>query len=108
MAEDTRVAIIGLGYVGLPLAVAFSEAGLRVEGIDAAGRRVRELNEGRTPIEDISDERLAAALKAGLRVVEVNEAHIAEADAIVVCVPTPISTTKDPDLGPVLAAGATV
>jgi UDP-N-acetyl-D-glucosamine dehydrogenase len=108
VAEDRRVAIIGLGYVGLPLAIAFSEAGLSVEGIDAAGRRVRELNEGRSPIEDISDDRLAAALAAGLRVVSVAEAHIAEADAIVVCVPTPISSTKDPDLAPVLAAGATV
>ena len=108
MAEDRRVAIIGLGYVGLPLAVGFSEAGLQVEGIDAAEPRVRELNNGDSPIEDISDERLAAALARGMTVVSPKHAHLAEADAIFVCVPTPITATKDPDLGPVLAAGATV
>ena len=108
MAEDRRVAIIGLGYVGLPLAVGFSEAGLEVEGIDAAEPRVRELNDGDSPIEDISDERLAEALARGMTVVSPKHAHLAEADAIFVCVPTPITATKDPDLGPVLAAGATV
>ncbi|HET9851267.1 MAG TPA: nucleotide sugar dehydrogenase, partial [Candidatus Limnocylindrales bacterium] len=108
MAEDARVAIIGLGYVGLPLAVAFTEAGLEVEGIDAAERRVRELNAGSSPIEDISDERLAAALALGLRVVSPDDAQLEKADAIFVCVPTPITPTKDPDLAPVLAAGATL
>jgi UDP-N-acetyl-D-glucosamine dehydrogenase len=103
-----RVAIIGLGYVGLPLAIAFSEAGLDVVGVDAAGRRVRELNDGHSPIEDVSDDRLAAALARGLRVVSTAEARLAEVDAIFVCVPTPISATKDPDLRPVLAAAATV
>ena len=108
MAEDARVAIIGLGYVGLPLAIAFSEAGLVVEGIDAAEPRVRVLNGGESPIEDISDERLAEALERGFRVVSPRHASLTEADAIFVCVPTPITATKDPDLGPVLAAGATV
>jgi UDP-N-acetyl-D-glucosamine dehydrogenase len=108
VAEDARVAIIGLGYVGLPLAVAFTEAGLEVEGIDAAERRVRELNQGSSPIEDISDERLRGALARGLRVVSPKNASLENADAIFVCVPTPITATKDPDLGPVLAAGATV
>jgi UDP-N-acetyl-D-glucosamine dehydrogenase len=108
VAEDARVAIIGLGYVGLPLAVAFTEAGLEVEGIDAAERRVRELNAGSSPIEDISDERLAAALERGLRVVSPSDADLGKADAIFVCVPTPITATKDPDLAPVLAAGETV
>ena len=108
MTQDRRVAIVGLGYVGLPLAVAFSEAGLEVEGIDAAEPRVRELNAGTSPIEDLSNERLADALARGLRVVSPKHARLAEADAMFVCVPTPVTPTKDPDLGPVLAAGATV
>ena len=108
MAEDARVAIIGLGYVGLPLAVAFSEAGLGVEGIDAAERRIKELNAGSSPIEDVSDERLSEALGRGMRVVGPRDAALGDADAIFVCVPTPITATKDPDLGPVLAAGETV
>jgi UDP-N-acetyl-D-glucosamine dehydrogenase len=102
------VAVIGLGYVGLPLAIAFIEAGLDVEGIDALDARVAELNAGSSPIDDISNDRLEAALAAGLRVVTPADATIADADAIFVCVPTPITTTKDPDLAPVLSAAATI
>ncbi len=108
MSEDRRVAIIGLGYVGLPLAVSFAEAGLEVVGVDASAARVRELQARRSPIEDVSDERLAAALAASLRIVRPSDARLAEVDALFVCVPTPITTTKDPDLGPVLAGAASV
>lgn len=108
MSEDCRVAIIGLGYVGLPLAISFVEAGLTVEGIDTFEPRVAELNGGTSPIDDVSDERLRAALAAGLRVVQPADAKIGEADAIFVCVPTPITTTKEPDLAPVLSAAETI
>lgn len=108
MSEDRRVAVIGLGYVGLPLAIAFAEAGLSVEGIDAYAGRVRELNEGSSPIDDVTDERLAAALADGLTVVSPADAHLGDADAIFVCVPTPITSTKDPDLAPVLSAAETI
>ena len=104
MTEDRRVAVIGLGYVGLPLAINFAEAGLDVQGIDSFAGRVDELNAGRSPIDDISDERLQAALRAGLRVCGPDQSDIGAADAIFVCVPTPVTTTKDPDLAPVLAA----
>ncbi len=108
MAKDSRVAIIGLGYVGLPMAIAFVEAGLEVEGIDAFAGRVAELNARTSPIDDISDERLGAALDAGLSVVSPEDSRLSEADVIFVCVPTPITTTKDPDLGPVLAAADSI
>ena len=108
MSEDRQVAVIGLGYVGLPLAISFAEAGLQVEGIDAFAGRVTELNAGTSPIDDVSDERLAAALATGLRVVSPADADLAAADAIFVCVPTPITATKDPDLAPVLAAADTI
>ena len=98
------MAVIGLGYVGLPLAIAFAEAGLDVEGIDVSNDRVTALSAGRSPIEDVSDERLAAALAGKLRVATQTDGHLGEADAVLVCVPTPINATKDPDLGPVLAA----
>ncbi|HEX2755446.1 MAG TPA: nucleotide sugar dehydrogenase [Candidatus Limnocylindrales bacterium] len=104
MGHDARVAIIGLGYVGLPLAIAFEEAGLEVVGVDASEHRVAELRAGTSPIDDISDKRLGAALAKGLRVAAPAEARLAEADAIFVCVPTPITDSKDPDLGPVLSA----
>jgi UDP-N-acetyl-D-glucosamine dehydrogenase len=105
---DRRIAIIGLGYVGLPLAISFVEAGLEVEGIDAHAPRVEELAAGRSPIDDITNERLAGALRGGLRIVEPAGAHLADADVVVVCVPTPITRSKDPDLGPVLSAAAMI
>ena len=104
MNEDRRLAIIGLGYVGLPLAISFVEAGLDVEGVDAQPSRVAELSAGRSPIDDIPDARLSGAIAAGMRVVGTDEARLAEADVIFVCVPTPIDQAKDPDLGPVLSA----
>ena len=106
--SDSRIAILGLGYVGLPLAIAFVEAGLQVEGIDANERRVAELSAGRSPIDDISDDRLRAALDGRLSVVQPPESHLADADVIVVCVPTPITSSKDPDLGPLLSAAALI
>jgi UDP-N-acetyl-D-glucosamine dehydrogenase len=104
VSQDQQIAVIGLGYTGLPLAIAFVEAGLQVEGIDRSARRVDELNHGTSPIDDVSDDRLAQALNAGLRVVLPDDSNLSDADAVFVCVPTPITSTKDPDLGPVLDA----
>jgi UDP-N-acetyl-D-glucosamine dehydrogenase len=106
--DDRQIAIIGLGYVGLPLAIAFIEAGLTVQGVDAHGPRVAELSAGRSPIDDIPDERLAAALAGGLTVVEPAQATLDRADVIFVCVPTPITKSKDPDLAPVLSAATLI
>jgi UDP-N-acetyl-D-glucosamine dehydrogenase len=101
---DCRVAVIGLGYTGLPLAIAFIEAGLEVEAIDSSVARVNELHACTSPIDDISDARLGSAIDAGLRVTLPADAQLADADAIFVCVPTPITGTKDPDLSAVLSA----
>ena len=106
MTQDTQVAVIGLGYVGLPLAIGFAEAGLAVRGVDLSDERIATLRARRSPIDDISDERLGGALDGSLQVVGPTDAKLEEVDAIFVCVPTPITGTKDPDLGPVLAAGA--
>lgn len=105
---DSHVAVIGLGYVGLPLALSFVEAGLEVVGVDASTGRVDELNAGRSPIDDIDDARLQRGLLAGFRIVAPAAAQLAAADAVVVCVPTPITQAKDPDLGPVLNAAELV
>jgi UDP-N-acetyl-D-glucosamine dehydrogenase len=105
MGQDSRVAIVGLGYVGLPLAIAFADAGLEVEGIDVLQSRVDELNARHSPIDDVPDDRLSAALDGSLRIVSSRDARPGEADAVFVCVPTPITPTKDPNLGPVVAAG---
>ena len=108
MSQDAKVAVIGLGYVGLPLAIALAESGLEVEGIDASSDRVRELCDGQSPIDDITDERLRAAINSNLRVVTTDDASAGSADVIFVCVPTPITKAKDPDLGPVRDAARTV
>jgi UDP-N-acetyl-D-glucosamine dehydrogenase len=101
---DARIGIIGLGYVGLPLAINFCEAGLGVWGVDAADSRVAQIAAGQSPIDDIDDGRLAAALKAGLRVSGLDADAVASADAMIICVPTPIDESRDPDLTHVLDA----
>ncbi len=108
MSSDRRVAIVGLGYVGLPLAIALAEAGCEVLGVDAQPDRIAELSAGRSPVDDISDDRLAAALASGLALASGDDVDLSTADAVFVCVPTPITQAKDPDLGPVLSAAATV
>ncbi len=105
---DSSVAIIGLGYVGLPLGLAFMDAGLAVVGYDANVARLDQLRAGRSPIDDVSDQRLADALAHGLTLRPANGDGLAEVDAIFVCVSTPIDAAREPDLGAVLDAAATI
>jgi UDP-N-acetyl-D-glucosamine dehydrogenase len=97
-----RIGIVGLGYVGLPLAVAFAEAGCDVVGIDVDQGKITTLREGRSHIEDIADERLAGVLDRCSFSTRYVELH--EADAILICVPTPLTRNREPDLGPLLGA----
>jgi UDP-N-acetyl-D-glucosamine dehydrogenase len=108
VSQDERIAIVGLGYVGLPLAISFVEAGCTVVGIDASSNRIAELTAGRSPIDDVSNERLSAALATRLSVVSTADADIAASDVVFVCVPTPITDAKDPDLGPVISAASLI
>jgi UDP-N-acetyl-D-glucosamine dehydrogenase len=96
------VGIIGLGYVGLPLAVAFAEAGERVVGVDVDSAKIASLAAGESYIEDVSSERLRAVLPS----IEVDShyAPLARTDAVVICVPTPLTRNREPDLGPLVAA----
>jgi UDP-N-acetyl-D-glucosamine dehydrogenase len=107
-SADRRLGIVGLGYVGLPLAISFVEAGLDVVGIDASSERVAGIASGISPIDDVSDQRLQAALGRGFRAVTPVPASVADLDATFVCVPTPIDRAKDPDLGPVISAASLV
>jgi UDP-N-acetyl-D-glucosamine dehydrogenase len=96
------IGIVGLGYVGLPLAVAFAEMGERVVGVDVDSGKVAALREGRSYIEDIPSERVAAVLDRCE--FTTRAAALAEAEAILVCVPTPLTPNREPDLGPLLGA----
>ncbi len=96
----TTVGIIGLGYVGLPLAVELAAAGCEVVAVDIEHRRVQMLQEGRSYVEDVPSERLAqlrSRIRAGT-----SYAPLAEAEAVIVCVPTPLTANREPELGPLL------
>ncbi len=91
-----KIGIVGLGYVGLPLAVAFAEAGHEVVGLDTDPRKIEGLNAGRSHIEDIADATLAP-LGERLRA-SANPSDLASCEAIVICVPTPLTSSREPDL----------
>jgi UDP-N-acetyl-D-glucosamine dehydrogenase len=91
-----KIGIVGLGYVGLPLAVSFAEAGQEVVGLEADQSKVAALGEGRSYIEDIPDAALAA-LDGRLRA-SANPADLAGCEAVVICVPTPLTGSREPDL----------
>ncbi len=97
------VGVIGLGYVGLPLAVAFAEAGEQVVAVDVDEGKVAAVRKGRSYVEDISSERLQAVLP--LIEASTHYAPLARTDAVLICVPTPLTANREPDLGPLVAAG---
>jgi UDP-N-acetyl-D-glucosamine dehydrogenase len=91
------IGIIGLGYVGQPLALCFSEGGARVLGFDISKPLVQLLNDGKTNIEHISDDRIEAARKAGFEATTDYE-RVSEADCLIICVPTPLNRNREPDM----------
>ncbi len=91
-----KIGIVGLGYVGLPLGVAFAEAGHEVVGLDADARKVEGLNAGHSHVEDIADAELAP-LGDRLRATS-NQAELESCEAVIVCVPTPLTGSREPDL----------
>src|SRR3712207_5730088 len=103
-----QVVVVGQGYAGLPLAVAFAEAGVQVVGFDIALNRVQLLNEGISYIDDISSERLNAVMRSGRYRATIDPACLERATDIVICVPTPLTKHGIPDMRPIEAAARTV
>jgi UDP-N-acetyl-D-glucosamine dehydrogenase len=101
---DAVVGIVGMGYVGLPLAMAFVEAGFKVVGFDVDPRVVEGLRARRSHIGDVPSEAVAHAVESGLLSATADFARLTEADVVVICVPTPLSKTEDPDLSHVMQA----
>ncbi len=101
---QVRVGIIGLGYVGLPLAVEFAKAGLRVTGIDIDTEKVKAIKAGRSYIQDVPSNEVAALVRAGRLTASDDFGVLSELDAVSICVPTPLRKTKDPDISMILAA----
>ncbi len=101
-----RVGIVGLGYVGLPLAVEFARAGFRVVGVEASPARAAALRRGRSYIDDIPDAAVAAMIRSGRLEVVPDGRALESCEAIVICVQTPLRKSKEPDLSAVIGACA--
>jgi UDP-N-acetyl-D-glucosamine dehydrogenase len=102
--RGARVGVIGLGYVGLPLAVEFARAGFTVTGFDVDASKIAEINAGRSYIPDVPGDDLAAQVRAGKLSATTDMTQLGEMDAVDICVPTPLRKTKDPDLSYIVLA----
>src|SRR5438094_10305382 len=106
--RQARVGVIGLGYVGLPLAVEFAHAGFHVTGFDVDTSKTTRINAGESYIPDVSDGDVQKAVSAGTLRGTTDMSLLGDMDAIDICVPTPLRKTKDPDLSYVVLAVETV
>ncbi|PYN56401.1 MAG: UDP-N-acetyl-D-glucosamine dehydrogenase [Gemmatimonadetes bacterium] len=106
--RTARFGVVGLGYVGLPLAMELVRAGYTVLGFDSSARVVDGVNGGTSHVQDVPSRAVAEAVKAGKLSATTDLARLKEPDAISICVPTPLSKTKDPDVSYVLAATESV
>jgi UDP-N-acetyl-D-glucosamine dehydrogenase len=100
--KSVTIGIIGLGYVGLPLAVAFGGAGFKVLGVDVQQKRVDAVNRGHSYIADIPAQRLQTVVADGLLKATTEQGRLKDTGAVCICVPTPLNKTKDPDLSYVI------
>jgi UDP-N-acetyl-D-glucosamine dehydrogenase len=100
--KSAMIGIVGIGYVGLPLAVAFAMAGFRVLGFDIRQKNVDSVNRGKSYIADVSDDNLSSVVTKKLLEATTDQSRLGEADTICICVPTPLTITKDPDLSYVI------
>ncbi|UCD17596.1 MAG: nucleotide sugar dehydrogenase [Candidatus Zixiibacteriota bacterium] len=102
--RKAKVGIIGLGYVGLPLAVEIGEVGFRVIGFDISSIKVNLVNAGKSDIDDVADSSVANLVKSGKLIATTDPKLLRQVDTVSICVPTPLSKTKDPDVSYILAA----
>jgi UDP-N-acetyl-D-glucosamine dehydrogenase len=102
--REAKVAVIGIGYVGLPLCVEMAKAGFVTTGYDKSESKVKSLLAGKSYIGDISDEELAPLVQSGKLTGSVDPKVLGEADVVIICVPTPLNKTKEPDNGFIMMA----
>src|SRR3989454_5994019 len=106
--HDASLTVIGQGYVGLPLAVGFARAGFRVTGLDSDPDRVAALSGGRSYTPDVDSELLKAVIEAGRYEATSDASTLERSDVVIICVPTPLRKSKDPDISFVIAAAEQV
>ncbi len=102
--HTAQVGILGLGYVGLPLAAAFGAAGFHVTGFDLDPRKVNAINQGESYVQDVSSEQIAGLVKTGRLTATTDFSSLSQCDAVSICVPTPLRKTGDPDMSFILSA----
>ncbi|GMV97391.1 MAG: nucleotide sugar dehydrogenase [Phycisphaerae bacterium] len=107
-SKKALVAIMGMGYVGLPLARSFARGGLKVLGYDVDQQKVRKLNAGQSYIEHIPSSFIAEMRRAGRFAATADARQLKKADAVIICVPTPLSRTRDPDMTYVVRTAETI
>jgi UDP-N-acetyl-D-glucosamine dehydrogenase len=103
-SRSARTGVVGLGYVGLPLAVELARAGFRTTGIDLDDRKVNAITEGRSYIPDVATADVIALKQAGKLEATTDFSIVKELDTINICVPTPLRKTKDPDMSYIVSA----
>ncbi|MCJ7628349.1 MAG: UDP-N-acetyl-D-glucosamine dehydrogenase, partial [Longimicrobiales bacterium] len=96
--DDLTFGVIGLGYVGLPLAVEAARSGMKVLGFDVQGRVTKGINDGLSHIQDLTHEEIRDQVEAGRLEATTDMGRLGECGAISICVPTPLSKTRDPDI----------
>src|SRR4029453_3892641 len=102
--RSPRLGVIALGYVGLPLAVEFAKAGFRVSGIDIDARRVAQLKQGRSYIQDVPSSEVRELVRSGHLIPTTDFSALRKVDAVNVCVPTPLSKQRHPDASNMVSA----
>ncbi len=107
-AKTARVSVVGQGYVGLPLAVEFARCGFRVTGIEVDSERIAALTRGKSYIPDVPSEHVGEAVQSGRYRATSDMRALADQDAIIICVPTPLRKSKEPDISHVVAAAEEV
>jgi UDP-N-acetyl-D-glucosamine dehydrogenase len=103
-----KIAIVGQGYVGLPLALQFARSGVSVLGLDIDAAKVKALNAGKSYIKHISDEAIAEQLKAGRFSVSPDLGRVREVEAVIICVPTPLNKNREPDISYIVDTGKAI
>jgi len=107
-SREAVVGIVGMGYVGLPLAVAFAQEGFKIIGIDVSEEKVSQLNAGHSYVEDVTDDVLRPLVENGRLRATTDYAELTNVDAISICVPTPLRKTKDPDISFIINAAENI
>jgi len=104
LSKKAQIGVVGVGYAGLPLAMEFARSGFRVHGIDVDDEKVKDLNEGKSHIEDVKDDILQFAIHAGCFEAHSDYEVVSQLDCVILCVPTPLRQTKDPDISYIVNA----